>query len=214
AWGTRNALVLGSFEIGSTHDGEVLLRSNCGYTRQGIRELGMVGAFTTKCLTAHEQHVLDLPELDFNRELRNKAFAYIASNPADVAETAAFKLLVSLSGFDFASPSTSRRNIVAVSSSLITLALGLYGLTLVSRRIEPSMAQHLVVVMWLITGVLTLALLAIGPTGIRYRLGFSGFLYLGVALAVMHRLSLGWKRPRVPATGALDAIGRMDETRV
>ena len=207
AWGTRNSIVLGSFEIGSTHDGEVLLRSNCRYTRQGIRELGMVGAFTKECLTTDEEHLLNLPELEFNRELRSYALDYIASNPVDVAQTAAFKLVVSLSGYDFAAPPMSLRNVIAVSSSLLTLVVGLCGLTLIWRQIDPSIARQLFVLLCLSTGALTLALLAIGPTGIRYRVGFSGFLYLGVALTVMHQMPLAWKRSRFVAGDPVNAVG-------
>ena len=194
-WGTRNYVVLGSFHLGSSHDGEVLFKSNCRYTREGIREQGVVGTFMHDCSAVQAALALTLGELEYDRQLREYALAYMASNPVDVAKTAAFKLGVSLSGFNFAVPALSLRNVVAVTSSLFTFSLGLYGLWLVFRRIPPSPLLSLLVSVCLIVGGLTVLMLAVGPTGLRYRIGFNGFLYLGVAAVLTERLPLVRSHP-------------------
>lgn len=189
AWGVRNSVVLGSFYVGSTRDGKALFESNCAYTRQGIRELGVVGGFMHACSEAQVAHALSLGELESDRQLRRYALAYITSNPLDVAKTAAFKVLVSLSGFDFSSPPFSTRNVVAVGSRLVILLLGPVGLWQIRRRISPSLTRDMVVLITAVTVGYTLLLLAIGPTGLRYRISLDGFLFLGVATVIVDTIS-------------------------
>jgi hypothetical protein len=188
AWGTRNVLVLGSFHLGSSHDGEVLFKSNCGYTREGIRQQGVVGTFMHDCSPAQAAHALTLPELEYDRQLRQYALAYMAANPIETAKTAAFKVVVSLSGYNFAAPPLSFRNVVAVTSSLLTLSLGLHGLWMLLRRTSASPPLSLLAYACLIVGAFTLVMLAVGPTGMRYRIGFNGFLYLGVGVILTAKL--------------------------
>ncbi|MGH9175151.1 MAG: sugar transferase, partial [Vicinamibacterales bacterium] len=189
AWGTRNYLVLGSFDVGSSHDGKTLFESNCSYTRQGIRTLGVVGGFLEECSRAQLEHIVTLDEVEADRQFRRYALAYIASNPMDVARTAGFKLLVSLSGFAFRSPVFSLRNVGAVGSSLLMLTLGAYGLWRLWRQApRPPHVIALFIIGAVMSGT-TLLMLLIGPTGLRYRIGVAGFLFLGVGAIVMETLS-------------------------
>ena len=190
AWGTRNMIVLGSFHLGSSHDGEVLFKSNCAYTREGIREQGVVGTFMYDCSPTEAAHAQTLGELEYNDQLRDYALAYMAANPVEVAKTAAFKVMVSVSGYNFAAAPWSFRNIAAVASSLMMLSLGLFGLWLLLARAPASSWSSLLTSLCLIVGLLTLVMLAVGPTGLRYRFGFNGFLYLGVGVVVTRALAL------------------------
>jgi hypothetical protein len=204
-WGVRNANVLGTFFIGSSHDGEVLFKSNCAYTRQGIRELGVVGTFMHECSATEAAHALSLSELDFDRQLREYALAYMVSNPIESAKTAAFKVAVSLSGFNFALSPLAPRNLLTVMTSLLTVSLGSFGLFLLSRRRQKSPSLQVLLILCLTTGALTLLMLAVGPTGVRYRIGFSGFFYLGIAAVMVEWLPRTLPHLRV-ATRSVDAV--------
>jgi lipopolysaccharide/colanic/teichoic acid biosynthesis glycosyltransferase len=183
-WGARNAAVLGSFLVGSTRDGKALFESNCSYTRQGVRELGLVGGFMSACSPTQVAHARSLDEVQANRQLRQYAVAYMTSNPLDVAGTAAFKLAVSGSGVDFGSHLWSARNRVAVAGSLLTITLGLVGLWRLRRDIPQALLRDALTLLCVATGIVTVLMLALGPTGLRYRIGLAGFLYLGVAVVV------------------------------
>ena len=189
AWGARNYAVLGSFEPGSSHDGKTLYESNCPHTRDGIRTLGVVGGFLEECSPAQLAHVVTLGELEADRQFRRYALAYMAANPADVAATSAFKLMVSLSGFDYRSPLWSLRNVVAVASSLVTLTVGVWGLVHLWRRAPRPAPAIALAVMAAASAATTLVLLLIGPTGLRYRISATGFLFVGVGAIVAQTLT-------------------------
>jgi len=180
AWGARNQVVLGTFLVGTTHDGESFFESNCAYTRQGIRELGLVG-FQRQCSEPQFLHASRLGEIESNRQFREYGLAYIANNPFEFVKTAAFKLGVSLSGYDFAKAPTSFRNVVAVVTSGAAFVFGVAGLLQLWRRLSPGLVRDTLVLVIVPMAVATLAMLAIGPTGIRYRLTMNGALWIGVA---------------------------------
>jgi hypothetical protein len=178
-WGARNAVVLGTFYMGTTRDGKALYEANCAYTRQGIRELGVVGGFLERCGPAEAAHVAHLGEVAADAQLRRYAIDYITSHPTDVAKTAAFKLSISLTGFDYASPPASGRNVGGLIASVAILGTGLWGLC--TWRWRGAIGQ-LVAVAATATATVTLVMLLIGPVGLRYRISFTGFLYLGTGL--------------------------------
>lgn len=195
AWGVRNARVIGTFEIGSTRDGKALFESNCAYTRQGIRTLGGVGHFTLDCAPAQVAHAFSLTEVESDRALQRYALDYIAAHPLDVATTAAFKTAVSLTGYDFRSPTFSARNLVAAGAALVLLGAGLPGLwrlrATLSRSERGVAASHtprdVAVLCAASVALVTLLMLAIGPTGLRYRISLAGLLHIGFAAAILTR---------------------------
>jgi hypothetical protein len=104
---------------------------------------------------------------------------YIAGNPRDVARTAAFKLAVSLSGYDFSAPARSIRNAGAVAASVLILLGGLWGAArLHAGGAFGTPAGRLTAAAAVATVCATLVMLLIGPVGLRYRISFTGFLYL------------------------------------
>jgi hypothetical protein len=197
AWGVRNARVLGTFEIGSTRDGKALFESNCAYTRQGIRELGGVGHFTLDCAPAQVAHAFSLNEVESDRALQRYAVEYIATHPFDVAATAAFKTAVSVTGYDFLAPAFSARNLVASGVALVLLGAGLPGLvrlgaTVTSSERRPAGSRRLRDVALLCAATVvafTLLMLAIGPTGLRYRISLAGLFHIGFAAAILTRVA-------------------------
>jgi hypothetical protein len=187
-WGTRNYAVLGSFLVGTTHDGESFFESNCAYTRQGIRELGLVG-FQEACSPAQFAHASSLGELEANRQFRHYGLAYIAANPGDFAKTALFKIGVTLSGYDFAKPPESSRNVVALVASVATLAVGGLGLYRLSRGLPTGPLRSAWLAVVVPTAALTMMMLAVGPTGLRYRLTVSAALWIGCAVWVTQTIA-------------------------
>lgn len=206
AWGLRNCTVLGQFHLGSSHDGEVLFKSNCAYTREGIREQGVVGTIMHDCSADQAAHAQTLGELEYDRQLRQHALAYMAANPSDVAKTGFFKLAVTLTGFNFAAPVFAMRNVVAVCASLFSLSIGIFGVSWLWRSMASSAVHSAAVWMCVVVGVLTLLMLAIGPTGLRYRISFNGFLYLGVAAVLIEKLPFAWTRTRLFPTRLVSAV--------
>jgi hypothetical protein len=206
AWGTRNALALGRFHVGSTHDGKTLFESNCASTIDGIRDAGVVGGFLERCSDAQLRHATTLSEIDADRQLTRDALMYIASHPMDAVHTAGFKAVVSLTGFDFRSPVLSLRNVGAIASNVLLLALAATGLWQLRR--EVPRAPH-VSAFWIIcaaTAAVTLVTLSIGPTGLRYRMGMTGFLYIGAAAQTLRFLRRTRLQPWLLRERALRAI--------
>ena len=202
-WGVRNVQVLGAFQIGSTRDGKALFESNCAYTRQGIRELGGVGHFTLDCSPAQVTHAFSLNEVESDRALRQYAVDYITSHPWDVARTAAFKTVVSLSGYDFRSSPLSARNLVACAAALFLIVFGVPGLLRAWPTLPDSRLRDLALLIAVTVVAVTLAMLAIGPTGLRYRISLAGLLHIGIAAALVTRaapVTHGFSFSRIVAT--------------
>ena len=202
-WGVRNVQVLGAFQIGSTRDGKALFESNCAYTLQGIRELGGVGHFTLDCSPAQVTHAFSLNEVESDRALRRYAVDYITSHPWDVAGTAAFKTVVSLSGYDFRSSALSARNLVACAAALLLTVFGVHGLLRAWPTLPDSRLRDLVLLIAATVVTVTLAMLAIGPTGLRYRISLAGLLHIGIAAALVTRaapVTHGFSFSRLVAT--------------
>ena len=189
AWGARNAQLLGTFQIGSTRDGKALFESNCAYTRQGIRELGGVGHFTLHCSPPQVTHAFGLNEVESDRALRRYAIDYITSHPWDVAKTAAFKTVVSLSGYDFRSRPLSARNVVSAGAALLLIGLGLPGLLRAWSTLADSRLRDMALLLSATVVTVTLVMLAIGPTGLRYRISLAGLLHIGIAAAIVTRVA-------------------------
>jgi hypothetical protein len=192
-WGARNQAVLGTFYVGTSHDGESFFESNCAYTREGIRRLGLVG-FQRECSPDQFEHASSLSELEANRQFRAYAFAYIAAHPVEFAKTALFKTAVTLTGYDFARPSLSPRNMVATLWSVLTLALGSWGLWRLWQHREAGLVRDVVVLVLAPMVVVTLLMLMVGPTGLRYRLTLSGALYIGLAFWIRNWMPIGESR--------------------
>lgn len=207
AWGARNAVVLGSFHVGSTHDGKTLFESNCAYTRDGIRRLGVVGGFMQHCSPEQVERARGLGELEGDTQLRRDALAYMAANPGDVATTGLFKLMISTTGFDFRSAPLGWRNLGAAVSSAVTLTLGVAGLWRLVRHARRSPPVDLFVCAGLLTAAVTLMMLIVGPTGLRYRMTLTGFLYVGAGALLGARRLIAEPRRRSVQGGRLDALG-------
>jgi hypothetical protein len=182
-WGIRNWVVIGAFVIGSTHDGQTLYQSTYARARESIVKTGVTA-------TLLELHVPPgTGEVDEDRLYARAGWAEIISRPAGFLETAAVKLFVSFSGFDFARPTASLRNVAALTSNIVLLSMGFVGLVRWRARRKGQPHERLLSVAFVVFASVTLAGLALGPAGLRYRIAFAGFLYLGAGLTFAARLS-------------------------
>ena len=188
-WGVRNQAVLGTFFIGSSHDGESFFESNCAYTREGIRQLGLVG-FQRECSPEQFEHAASLSELEANRQFRQYGFDYIAANPGEFAKTSLFKTAVTLSGYDFARAAFSPRNVVATVWSSLTLILGSLGLWRLWQQLHAGLLKDVVVLVLVPMTAVTVLMLMVGPTGLRYRLTLSGALWIGLAFWIRNAMPM------------------------
>jgi hypothetical protein len=179
AWGARNYVVLGEPLIGTTHDGKTLFESTYATARATILEHGVAQNFDWADAPPTLAGVEAVDELEADRRFARAAWQYMRTHPVDVAITAAFKIAISFSGLDLGRPVASPRNLVALITHTLLLAAGAWGLWQWRRR--PSSEAAWVMTLAAIAFVVTLAFLAVGPVGLRYRIGFAGFLYIGVA---------------------------------
>ena len=183
-WGARNQRVLGTFFIGSTHDGQTLWHSNHPQARASIVETGVAQSYAPMPATSSQG------ELAADRFYRQLALQEMAAKPVDALRTAAFKIGVSALGIDFRVSIGSLRNLVAIVFNVLLLSAAIAG-AWGSRRMLSTSSGHIMIAGGVIASLVTLAMLAIGPVGLRYRISVAGFLYLWSAAAIQRR----W-RPR------------------
>jgi hypothetical protein len=115
----------------------------------------------------------ELDEIGADAFFRHAAVAYMRTHPLGVARAALVKIGVSLASVHPNVPLTAPRNIAAVLDNALLLVLAIVGVRY-SRRAP-------IVIMCLVT----LALLAIGPAGMRYWLTLRGALWILAGIAVM-----------------------------
>lgn len=186
AWGVRNLLVLGTFFLGTSHDGQTLWQHNHARARESILQTGIAQTL------APIDHPASGSEIDVDRAFKRDAIDYLRRHPGDATITASLKVTVSILGIDFGSRSRLR-NAIAAASNAVLLVLTALGYRVWRRQfaVDP-VAGYLVWCGAIIVGV-TLLMLAIGPVGIRYRIAATGFGYLLAALALS---AVPWSRWR------------------
>ena len=180
AWGARNTAALGTFFVGSTHDGKTLLESNDSHARAAILTVG-----TPAGMSARDPLLVDIPtvgELAEDRAARREAWAYIATHPGDVAKTALLKVAVSLAGVNPSASLVSARNAGAAVWSAALIIAGTLGLVRLWRGRNGAVAG-LFGAASALGLVLTVGSLALGPPGERYRMPATLFLYVGAGAA-------------------------------
>jgi hypothetical protein len=181
AWAARNFLVLGVLLFGSTHDGLALLHANHPQARASLVRTGVTQT------DADLQAPRGLDEVTVNRFFRAQAIRYIAANPGDAFQTAVMKTAVSLTGLNLSVPLASRRNVVALTSTLLMMALALAGMRRFAGLCRGAESGRLILVAAVIVAGATALMLAIGPAGLRYRISLLPVLCLAAAAALVPR---------------------------
>ena len=209
-WGVRNLVVLGEFFVGTSRDGLALYRLNYPGAAADILRTGAADRLVQGDFGSEFSDLAALDELAANRRLERDAWAYIRSHPGDVARAAAVKWFASLSGIDFGSAMLSLRNVVVSAANAMLFGLGGLGVLTWSRRAPPQLRR---LPLWLagIAATVTLAMLAVGPVGLRYRVELAGFVYLFAAVALTGSRALSV--PEAAAAAAAHHGGRTAPSR-
>lgn len=177
AWGARNHRVVGSFEIGSSHDGITLWESNGPYTTDALRrgQVMMLSADLDR-MTPLWIQTQDLDEVEANRFFARRAVDYVRLHPVAALALSARKALLSLGAIRPELPMASTRNLVGVLSNMAIMLLATLGAYSYGRDRSPArLAPVLLVTPLLVTGALVLL---IGPIGARYRVTLDGVLWI------------------------------------
>jgi len=188
-WGLRNQRVLHHFMVGSTHDGITLWESNGPFALRSL-SLGQVDIVSMDAgvMAPIFAHTQDLNEVDADAYFKRQAFEYMAAHPFGVARISIAKIAVSIASVHPNLPLTAPRNLAAILDNALLLALAAIGF--LKRRWWPVAIMCLV----------TLAMLAIGPAGMRYWLTLRGALWMLAAAGV---LSISSRRiPRTLSSSA------------
>jgi hypothetical protein len=183
-WGVRNDAVLGEFHIGSTHDGITLLESNYTTTRASLLRSGTVDSYSLTDLQAEFADVAPMHELDADRYFKHRAVAYARERPGAVVSTASLKLSLSVTGVQPAQPLRSLRNLIALGCNVVLLLVGVFGLFRWWNVGRDTFTVRLLFALCFVVSTITIVGLLVGPSGLRYRIGAAGFLYLGAAAAI------------------------------
>jgi len=186
AWGARNHAVVGSFALGSSHDGITLWESNGPYTSAAL-ERGQVMMLSGQPDLMEElwsdTRVMSEPEA--NRYYSKRALQYVAAHPIKELQLMARKAFFTLTGLRPELPLASPRNLVGVASNIITFLLAAIGIRALlqdrqrARRIRPFLLMLLPLVL---TGVVAVL---IGPIGMRYRIATDGVLWIVAGMGVL-----------------------------
>jgi hypothetical protein len=231
AWGARNQLVLGHFVIGSTHDGITLWESNGPFARRSLSlgQVDIVSMNKTVMAPIFAE-TQDLDEVGADAYFKRQALRYMASHPLDVMRTSAEKVAVSIASIHPDLPLTAPRNLAAMLDNALLLILAGIGLARFARSPMAIAAQYSDVqhtgeqiqkvrshpwiskqsdereargVSWVLAGMclVTIALLALGPAGMRYWLTLRGALWILAAVSISGHLiprTLSSSAPALP----------------
>jgi hypothetical protein len=175
AWGVRNQMVLGHFLIGSTHDGITLWESNGPFAMRSL-SLGQVDivSMNQTVMAPIFAATRPLDEIGADQYFKAQAIRYMTSHPIQVAKTAVAKIAISIASVHPDVSLTAPRNLAAMLDNAVLLVLAALGL---SRFPAKTALAGMCLI--------TLALLAFGPAGMRYWLTLRGALWILAALTVM-----------------------------
>jgi hypothetical protein len=201
AWGARNHATVGSFALGSSHDGITLWESNGPYTTAAL-ERGQVMMLSGQSDLMHAfwSDTRELSEPEANRYFGRRALQYVAAHPGEELRLMANKAFFTLTALRPELPVTSWRNLGGIVSNFITFVLAAIGVGALvrdrqqARRIRPFLLMLLPLVL---TGVLVVL---IGPIGMRYRIATDGVVWILAGMGVLRIVDGRWREG--PASSA------------
>ena len=188
-WGLRNRVVMGHFTIGSSHDGITLYESNYPHAVEAVRDTGQVERLNAKYMADDYDRTRDLGEFEADAYFRRRATDSMKANPLGVLAAVPIKAWVTLTGWDFAMPAKSPRNLVSLATNAILLLLATAGVATTLRRWQwRNPAHQLLLAVALTGGGAVILLLVIGPVGLRYRMTIEPLVWLSASVFVRDRL--------------------------
>jgi hypothetical protein len=193
AWGARNQAVVGSFALGSSHDGITLWESNGPYTAAALqRGQVMMLSGQPDLMHAYWSDTRDMSEPEANRYFAEQAVRYVVAHPVDELLLMTRKTFYTLTAIRPELPVMSSRNLVGIVANVVTFVLAALGVGVLlrdrerARRITPLL---LILLPLLVTGVLAIL---IGPIGMRYRIAIDGVVWIFAGMGLL-RIADGWR---------------------
>ena len=200
-WGARNHAVVGSFALGSSHDGITLWESNGPYTAAAL-ERGQVMMLSGQpdLMQPLWSDTREMSEPEANRYFARQAVRYVAAHPVDELLLMARKAFYTLTAIRPELPLASLRNLVGIASNVITFGLAAFGFGALwhdrerMRRVGPFL---MILLPLLLTGGLAIL---IGPIGMRYRVAIDGALWILAGMGVLRIVDGRWYLNRTSST--------------
>lgn len=182
AWGLRNLMVLGVFFTGATDTGIAIWRANAATARESLWTTGVTEGISLEEIAPMYARASALDEIAADRMYRRATLARLMSAPIDCAHTALLKMGASLSGVDLSRPLAGVPNLPSAMFNVGMILLGLLGWRRLSPVASPAIAGLRVSAACLV--VVTIAMLAVGTVGLRYRLDVGVAAALGASALV------------------------------
>ena len=195
AWGARNQAVVGSFALGSSHDGITLWESNGPYTAAAL-ERGQVMMLSGQpdLMHAFWSDTRDMSEPEANRYFAEQAVRYVVAHPLDELLLMTRKAFYTLTAIRPELPVTSSRNLVGIAANVVTFVLAALGAAVLLRdreRARRISSLLLILLPLLLTGLLAIL---IGPIGMRYRIAIDGVVWIFAGMGLL-RIADSWRHP-------------------
>jgi hypothetical protein len=186
AWGARNHSALGSFFVGSTHDGIALWESNGPVTRAALRRgQVMTLSLDTAIMRPHWDSTATMSEVEANAYFRRAGMRHMREHPLDAGRTVLLKLAISITGVRPEQRLDSARNIVALATNALLIALAAWGGRALAASLHPESRRDMFTMLGVVV-VVGLAMLVVGPVGLRYRITLDGVLWICAGAAAGH----------------------------
>jgi len=192
-WGARNQVVVGSFALGSSHDGITLWESNGPYTAAAL-ERGQVMMLSGRSDLMHAfwSDTRDMSEPEANRYFAEQAVRYVVAHPVDELRLMTRKAFYTLTAIRPELPVMSARNLVGIAANVVTFVLAALGVAVLLRdreRARRISSLLLILLPLLLTGLLAIL---IGPIGMRYRIAIDGIVWILAGMGLL-RIADSWK---------------------
>jgi hypothetical protein len=185
-WGARNKVAVGSFVVGTTHDGITLWESNGPYSREAVWK-GQVEAvsYSFSTMAQHWARTAGMNEVQADAYFRHEAISYIVRHPVTVFQTGLLKVFFSLLGIRPNESWHNLRNGVSLLANLAVLLFVFLGFWHPPRQEQLSWRRPRLILCLTITGAVG-ALLALGPIGFRYCMPLEGLLWMFAGQGVVY----------------------------
>jgi hypothetical protein len=182
SWGLRNQAALGQFAVGSSHDGITLWESNYPSAMEALLKQGQVERLNDQRMADDFAHTAEMGELQADAYFKDRAVRYIHSHPVEIIRNFGPKLAVAASGYKPEDSIRSLRNLIAFTSNGVLLLAALVG-WFVRPRPADAGPRALWRCLLIVCPLMVLAIIAIGPIGLRYRMSVEPILWiLGASL--------------------------------
>ena len=188
AWGLRNRAATGQFEIGSSHDGITLWESNGPFTAEAIAHgQVMMLSLDSARMEPYWSDTRPMDEAAANHYFSRRAVEFVLTHPLNELRLVILKSFYTITSIRPELPLGSPRNLIGILSNLVTFALAIVGVRAHrASRAQLTQSASPAARLLLPLVITTVALIAIGPIGMRYRIALDGVLWMCAGAGALH----------------------------